>query len=178
MIDPDDPWIRLYNGGVLHIRRPRPEQYFIINIAHGLSQVCRFGGQSERFYSVGQHSCMVCDLLPDWLKLTGLLHDAAESHGLSDVSAQAKSLLPSYKALERRHERAIAKRFGLIFPFPEAVKEADLRALAWEMKWLMQGYDYRSLPYEPPRFPFVCWTPARARREFLSRFRHLYRETA
>ena len=47
-------------------------------IAVALSRECRYAGAGIDWWPVALHSFVVADLLPDELKLYGLLHDAAE----------------------------------------------------------------------------------------------------
>lgn len=164
-----NPYIRTYSGKRFYILKPTTSQIDIQDITHGLSMLCRFTGHTKVFLSVAQHSCMVSDLLPDTLKLTGLLHDASENF-LQDLNAPLKSILPQYKQIEEKVEKVIAKKFGLTFPFPPQVKEADLTMLASEMKWFVNsGGDWKNIPYEPlPKFE--AWTQEKAKEEFMKRF--------
>lgn len=80
---------------------PRPEDVRIEDIAEQLGRECRFGGalrraepgEQEVFYSVAQHSVLVCDNVksPE-LKLAALLHDAAEAY-VKDIPKPLKALL-------------------------------------------------------------------------------------
>ena len=103
----------------------------LVDIAHALSLLNRFTGHSTSPYSVAQHSVQVSKLLPPNLALWGLMHDASEAY-LGDVSTPLKSLLPCYQEIEERVQRVIARAFGLKWPMPEQVKEADRCALAAE----------------------------------------------
>ena len=64
------------SGGTISLIEPLLETITIGDIACGLSKVCRFGGQIKDFYSVAQHSVLVCMLAPDDLKFEALMHDA------------------------------------------------------------------------------------------------------
>ncbi len=123
--------------GMIDFADPRPEQIDFYDIAHALSLICRFGGACRRFYSVAEHSINVSRLLePFGLAREGLLHDAAEAY-LGDMPTPLKRLFPEFSKLEDRLMEIIAGVFGLDWPFPELVKEADRYMLEREAEALM-----------------------------------------
>lgn len=126
-------------GRYFYFDHPEAHPYEIEEIAHALSHLCRYTGHVSQFYSVAQHSVMVSKLVPQQDRLVGLLHDASEAF-LGDVASPLKRLLPDYKAIEQRVERAIAKRFDLEYPFPESVKKADLIMLVTEKRDLLRPH--------------------------------------
>jgi hypothetical protein len=75
---------------------PNPDEIHIMDVAQGLSHVCRFAGQVKVFYSVAQHSVLVSKLLDDRTALWGLLHDASEAylHDLTRPLKHAMDALP------------------------------------------------------------------------------------
>lgn len=121
-----------YSGKMLDLSDIRPEAIDIKDIAHALSQLCRFSGQCRSFYSVAEHSIRVCGLVPDEHKLAALLHDASEAY-LGDVIAPIKQMLPAYKKLEDELMAVIANKFGFQWPLPAVVKEADRKMLDQEL---------------------------------------------
>lgn len=120
--------LKTKNNHIIDLQNPSIEVIDIEDIAHGLSLLCRFGGQIERFYSVAQHSLLVAALAPVELKREALLHDASEAF-LGDVIKPLKSLLGlSYKQIEWSFEAVIFEKFGADFEKLGQVKEFDLQA--------------------------------------------------
>ena len=121
--------ISMYTGHRFYPLEPAKNHYDVRDIAHGLSLLCRFAGQGERFYSVAEHSLLVSRLLTSspqeatdrsrvtWhfihalhpsLRLVGLLHDASEAY-MADVPAPIKALpqLDGYRQVEQQVMEAI-----------------------------------------------------------------------
>lgn len=109
-------------------------------------------------------------MAPDEHKLSLLLHDSQE-FACADVNSPLKSLLPQYKEIENRAEKVIAKKYGIPYPHPPIVKEIDIRMLVTEMKQLIRGDDWKHAPLQPFDIKLPCWNFAKAKREFLKRFR-------
>lgn len=102
------------------------------DIAHALSNICRFGGHTIEHYSVAEHSILVAALAPEDFKLEALLHDAAEAY-VGDVIKPLKNLLGnSYTDIEDRFMTAICKKFNLNPIKLAAIKQYDLQALDLE----------------------------------------------
>jgi uncharacterized protein len=122
--------ISTYSGRFFDILKPEEYDFDIEEIATALSNLCRYTGHVNRYYSVAEHSVLVSRLVPSRLALCGLLHDASEAF-LGDVSSPLKRLLPEYKAIEERVEEAIAAQFDIPFPYPDEVHDADKR-MYWQ----------------------------------------------
>lgn len=119
---------------------PEGSNINIFDIASALSKICRFAGHCKSFYSVAQHSVLVSTILPPYLKIPGLLHDATEAY-LVDIPSPLKSMLNDYKKIEERVEKVIASRFNLSLPMSPLVKEADLILLATEQRDLLNKHN-------------------------------------
>jgi len=132
----DMPAISTRSGRRLYLHNPSPSQILIDDIAHGLAHQCRFNGQTNKFYSVAQHSVIVASILPPELKLAGLLHDAAEAY-LGDIVQPLKELLPEFAEIESRFAEVIGERFNVDLKHHDLIKRADLIALATERRDLM-----------------------------------------
>lgn len=164
---------------------PRPEDVTIEDIAHALSNVCRWGGRVREFYSVAQHSVHVAQIVErthPHRALHGLLHDAAEAY-LGDIPTPLKKGLRmkvngettmAIRDVESGILEVIAAKFGMreFFRIGPAVHRADALALATEARDLMGGLTWPGMveTNEPTIEPL---SPRAARTQFLGMFRRL-----
>lgn len=171
-----DSWIQTFSGLQFFPFRPEESEILIEDIAHALSNLCRFTGHVSHFYSVGQHSILVSQLVPPEYAVAGLLHDATEAY-LSDIASPIKPGIPGYYAIEERLEKRIFQEFGISLPLPGCVKEADMVAVATEARDLMPNYSRMWKLTRPPLLGVRIdpWTPEATERQFLDRFRRLTR---
>lgn len=134
-------WIQTFTGKQFWPLEPRIDDISILDIAHALSNLCRYGGHVECFYSVAQHCLLVSQILPDpyTFALYGLLHDASEAY-LIDVPRPIKYSIgmEAYRAAEKRLQQMIYERFGLHPVEPECVSIADKQMLRTEQRDLMK----------------------------------------
>ena len=130
------PAVSTRSGRRVALLNPSPSQIAIGDIAHGLAHQCRFNGQTNKFYSVAQHSVLVASILPRELRLAGLLHDASEAY-LGDIVQPLKELLPDYQAIEAKFCEVLGTRFNVDLQPNDAIKHADLVVLATERRDLM-----------------------------------------
>lgn len=169
-------------GQQVSLLHPSPEQISLEDIAKALSKLCRFGGQLNSFYSVAQHSVLVCQLAPAELRAYALMHDATEAY-VGDVIKPLKVVIGDvYRQVEERFHRAICERFGFDAGAKEweAVKRYDIDALTLEHYWLQQGetaqdawqraYTWhpmqRGSSLAPPSALSYCWDSLEAEVKF------------
>ena len=173
--------IQTFTGRRFSPLEPDPAAIEIEDIAHALSNLCRFGGHCSVFYSIAQHSCLVADAVGGDREtvLHALLHDASEAY-LGDLPHPLKHRSPLgelYREIEEPLQAAILARFGLDATPPPVVKEIDRAALAAERAALMRTADDAWWPelegVDPLDGDIDPWPPERADREFLDRFRRL-----
>lgn len=170
-------WIETYSQNFFFYLEKNPENINIDDIAQGLSNLCRFTGQVKEFYSVAQHSCIICDYAPEHLKLIGLLHDGAEAY-ISDIPRPVKGIIKQIKELEIKIQIQIAEKFKLSFPYSGQIDILDGQLLLAEadqlfnhkVSWEIKGLDPLDVIIGE------CWTPPRAKKEFMNRFHRLYNE--
>lgn len=170
-------WIQTYTGKQFWPLDPRPEHICIEDIAHALSNLCRYTGHTNKFYCVAQHSCFASHLVPSKFALWGLLHDAAEAY-IGDMSRPLKGMLPEFKQIENKIMIAVCGKFGLFFPEPPAVKQIDDALLATEMQTFMEKPPKPwTLPEPPiPQFDIYPMTSKQCEDWFLVRFKTLSKE--
>jgi hypothetical protein len=169
-----DNWMQTFTGRPFYPFKPRESEIVIEDIAHHLSMICRFTGAVREHYSVGQHSILVSQLVPDELALDGLMHDASEAY-TNDMGSPQKAGLPDFRAVEDDIQQAICERFDLQWPMPPEVKRADQIAVACEAHDLMAN---APTLWKLPRKPIigarvVPLQPKEVEQLFLERFREL-----
>jgi len=164
-------WINLSSGTQFFPLDPDSESIRLSDITKGLSNLCRFGGQVDAFYSVAQHSILVSYIVE---KLGGsvdeiaaaLLHDAPEGLGLIDLPRPVKHqpALAAYCEAEAVLAAAVAKRFGLETIEPEIVKRVDVQYMVpLEAERLFTNK-------HPDWFVHAVEIPDEVRKEFGDRF--------
>jgi uncharacterized protein len=166
------PWTQTATRKRFYATKPIADEISILDIAHALSNQCRWTGHTNAFYSVAQHSVAVslllepCDRL---LALWGLLHDASEAY-LCDIPAPVKKhrLLDGYRELEARVMKAVCERFGLDPEQPHAVHAADKIQQDLEARALLPGGPLWLSPAPVP--DLVAWSPSEAKANFLARY--------
>jgi len=186
---PTRAWQRMLSGRRLDLLDPSPVDIEIEDIAHGLSRVARWNGQTsgDWAYSVAQHSLLVETIaghrrLAQRWRLAALLHDAPE-YVIGDPITPFKAVLGiDYRKLEGRLAQAIRIRFGLPATLPKAphavIKRAD-RAAAYLEATTLAGFGGAEARRYFGREPEIertlvdgllsPWPPAEAKRRFLAR---------
>ncbi len=171
-------WAQTYTGKQFWPLDPRPEDINLADIAHSLSNLCRFNGQCNSFYSVAQHSVLVSRIVDSSQAFPGLFHDASEAYTGDIITPLKKYLPPEYREIESEIEKVIFERFGIK---PEDVnyreiKNADKIALVTEMrdvmgkppvKWNEDGL------FEPHPERIIPLSPIDAKQLFLDRYEEL-----
>lgn len=134
-------WQRMLSGRRLDLLNPSPVDIEIEDIAHGLSRMSRWNGQTsgKHCFSVAAHSMIVEAIYrlltpsaPPKALLFALLHDAPE-YVIGDLISPFKQAIGKhYKDLEYGLQAAIHLRFGLVAApnsvLVAAIKKADLIA--------------------------------------------------
>lgn len=157
----------------------------IEDIAHHLSQLCRFTGATRSFYSVAEHSVRVSEIAEAMgpqenqnaaalLGLYGLLHDGSEAY-ICDVASPVKGSdgFKSYREIEAGLQARIYRRFGLKSTMPAEVAAADALMLAVEFRDLMTMSPAGLVQQADGLATIRPWSPLTAESRFLARFEAL-----
>ena len=145
-------WQRMLSGRRLDLLDPTPMDIEIEDIAHGLSFVARWNGQTlgDYPYSVAEHSILVTKIYerlepksPARWRLAALLHDAPE-YVIGDMISPVKAAVgPGYEDLDERLATAIHVKFGLPAKIPvevkRRIKQAD-KISAWMEATQLAGF--------------------------------------
>lgn len=135
-------------GNRIDFADPDPEQITLIAITRGLSQTCRFAGQSRSWYSVAEHSVRVALRVAEQnateeLVRAAFMHDAHEAF-TGDLVRPLRHLLPELTTIQTLLDDAICRRFDIdpdLLTHP-AVQHADNVQLSIEGRLLLPGCDH------------------------------------
>lgn len=131
------------SGKPFDLIHPSPDQVDVEDVAVALARIPHFNGHTNRAgsppISVAGHCLLVAELLPEELKLQGLVHDAPEAY-MGDqtrpwqqalryaLALEGEGAVARWEAFRQRIESAVWAAFGLDGMAPE-VKEADALAI-------------------------------------------------
>jgi hypothetical protein len=152
---PEEHEVETFSGAYVNVNRPDPDTIRLPDIAHALSNICRYGGHCKHFYSVAQHAVFCAERVKREgygikKQLAALHHDDAEAF-LGDIPRPLKPLLgAAYKRLTDRMDVAIVRALELPFEIKDGstgpyvptfhevkIKSADNDALFIEAKHLL-----------------------------------------
>jgi 5'-deoxynucleotidase YfbR-like HD superfamily hydrolase len=152
-------FIQTFSGKAFDLIDPQPDMICIEDIAHALSNICRFTGHTKKHWSVAHHSVFVvgillfadagngdADALDKRVVRQALLHDATEAY-VGDMASPLKELCPDYRAIEDRVWAAIAAKYDVPEDIDPRVKHADIVALLSERRDLMRKSEREWSPY-------------------------------
>lgn len=142
-------YLETYTGMDIDVVNPDPTRIIIEDIAHALSNICRYGGHSSYFYSVGQHSIIVSREIErlgygPGIQLYGLLHDASEAY-ICDIPRPTKKNIIGYLEMETNMQNTIYKALDIEKPdtnITNIVTIVDYEVLQYEARRLMKKHSW------------------------------------
>ena len=143
------PYMLTASGKHFDLLDPKPEQVDRNDIFASISKLCRFTGQCNKTYTVGQHSLLVMSLVPVEFRLEALMHDAEEAYVGDDGTPKKVALgmidNGAYERFSHTIKSCVRRAFGLPEKMSPVVKQADIFALGLEKRWYMPE-DYEAWP--------------------------------
>jgi len=168
--------IRTYTQLQFYPMAPRIEDIDILDIAHSLSNQCRYTGHTRDYYSVAEHSVRMSHIVSVPNQRWALMHDAAEAY-LSDMARPVKQHFPLFHEKEEVLLELIAKKYNLSWPMPTEIDEADYIMISTEKRDLFDNaIQWTQLTDRPAPHSEVIipWQPSVAFNEFTKRFKKLF----
>lgn len=172
-------WIETFSGVRFDLIEPKEDDILIEDIAHALSNLCRFSGHTKVFYSVAQHSLMLCDLVEEKYRLQALLHDASEAY-LSDIPSPLKFYLPEYRKIEDNLIKLIFRKFKTEYPISSHVHLMDKVMvnvehvlLPYKLAWYYDDYINPKINMKLPKVNLYFASQKKIEKNFLNKFSEL-----
>ena len=168
-------WVQTYSGVQFWPLEPRVEDVRLEDIAHALSNQCRFNGMCRKFYSVAQHSILLAaELCRDGFGANvvkaGAFHDSPEAY-LPDVCRPIKSTWKEFGEIEARLLDVIFKAMNIDQPSEhewQTIKHYDDVLLATEKRDLYGKPPAAWVPLPAPlKFGIIPWSPGLSKKNFL-----------
>lgn len=175
-------WMGTSTGKKFHPLDPRADEVDVLDVARGLSMVCRYGGQIKRRYCVAEHCVHVASFVHAEYAFEALLHDSGEAF-IGDMIRPLKHSEPMrpFRDAEAKIERCVFEALGVMSTAESraAVKTIDDRILVDEIRalcydpslYLHEGSWLSKL--EPLGVEFQYWTPEEAEAAFLGMYEAL-----
>lgn len=174
------------NSGIwFDLFEPDPATVKVLDIAHHLSHIYRFGGAPATGITVAEHSMLVHDMIEEDygvgpLAYAGLMHDATEAY-IGDMVRPLKARMPLFRELEDKLFPVICQACGVEWDdeVADLIKIYDNISVRAEAYRLMpdkgEGWNWGEVPLEMDLVRKIApLSPSAARLAFLSRAR-LYR---
>lgn len=160
----NDPFIQTYTGKKFSFTN-RSESICIRDIAHALSNICRFNGHCVKFYSVAEHSLHVMDkvhadhgfdkiitrdekLFHFSIMFYALLHDAAEAY-IGDITAPLKKHIFFTKEVGTRAQIPIVRlEISILIDIYKALAPKNIKEFSPEISDFIHNADLSVLAAE------------------------------
>ncbi len=168
-------YIRTFSGINFQVFNPQIDEILIEDIAHALSHLCRYGGHSNQFYTVAQHSIAASYLVSPENAMCALMHDSTEAY-LCDIPRPIKHKLDNYVKLENGLYEVISQKFELPNPMPKEIHQIDALMIT-EFEWdyfMINNPQEKYIDFYKKFFEFTSF--GEIKQKFLDRFLEIQKE--
>ena len=159
-----------------------PEMIKLEDIAHGLSNLCRYNGQTSMYYSVAEHCVLLCQYAHEQgytpeVQAALLLHDGSEAY-VGDVVYHLKRALPYFMEVEEKITSQIYLKYGVEYDRVVDVVSCLDRSICIDemyqmMRWVDPALFQGDKEYQPLHIKCEGWLPGQAKSEYLAETRRL-----
>lgn len=170
-------FIQTFTGKRMYFMEPTKDSISITDIAQALSNLCRYSGHVNNFYSVAEHSVLLAEKIYNESNdadhaLSALMHDATEAY-LVDVPRPIKPHLKGYFEIERNLQRVIFDVF-VISDLTDYIIYLDTNIVRNEVEDLFDNVPDWVYHYDRLEDIIIRnWTPEQARDRFILMFNFL-----
>jgi hypothetical protein len=159
-------WMETLSGIRFYPLEAEVDKFSIKDIAHALSNICRWGGHTSYHFSVAQHAYIMSHLVSPENAMEALMHDATEAY-LGDIPTPIKRLFPEYLDIEDKLAKKLAVKYKYTYPYPTQVYKYDTVMKRVEHDVLLLGKE------SPSRIKIERLSQEEAERLFLTRYNEL-----
>ena len=169
-------------GAKFNLSTISEDDIHLSDIVLALPNLCRYNGLIPFFYSVAQHSTILCNYILQHvgdveLAKYALLHDASEAY-VGDLIYPLKRQAPTFTEFETRISNIIFKKYGIDSTLADTFEEYDRRIAMNEMVWLdlIKPKDLPLYEFQPlnPSPHFIYMDPNSARQEFYNSIKKMF----
>lgn len=170
-------WIQTYSGHRFWPMDPRAEDVRLEDVAHHLAMRVRYMGAGRQFYSVGQHSVLLSQVVKGGPEVAyAALHADDPEYVLPDIPSPVKPFIPGWKFIEGACEQAVViEAFQVRREMLALVKPYDRRIVADEVASNLQPslHPWKVRP-EPLGIEVDPWSPELTESRYLARHHELW----
>ena len=167
-----------YTGQKFWPLDPRAEEMRIVDVAHHLAMMPRFGGACKEHYSVAEHCVLGSYLVQPEYAFEFLMHDAEETWAADMIRPIKHHSVAGerYRAIGDGIDLVVRRKWRLPYAKSAAVKRIDDAMCEVEKRQVFQVYPAELLdPMVLPDVRLHFWTWQKAEAKFLARFAELTR---
>lgn len=170
-------WMATYTGQRFWPLDPRASEMRIVDVAHHLAMMPRFGGAVKDHYSVAEHCVIGSHLVPAEYALEFLLHDASEAYS-ADMIRPIKyhsAVGVAFREMEQAIDWVVRAKWELPPLCSPSVTRIDNDLCEAEKRQVFLKYPGDLEAYILPEAKLHFWPWRKAEARFMARFVELTR---
>ena len=168
-------WMVTYSGQKFWPLDPRADEMRIVDVAHHLAMMPRFGGACKSHYSVAEHCVIGSHLVQPEFAFEFLMHDAEETWAPDMINPIKHHSVAGerYSVIGQGIDRVVRMKWNLPACQSSAIKRIDAALCEVEKRQVFQIYPGELDPMVLPDMRLHFWKWQKAEAKFLERFMEL-----